>query len=409
MARVRHPIIWTLLYLPFGALSGFVTVALTFLATRHGLSITEGALLGGAQLISQWLKWTWAPVVDLTSTPKRWYVGATAGTALGVFVMSIMPLGPKTLPALLAVVAVTSLVNSLVGMAIEAMLAADTPKGEEGSVSAWFQAGNLGGSGLGGGIGLLLLTRMPEPWMAGAIMATLFMACNFALWGVPDAPRTHYGALGPAVRAVFGDLATLARSRGGALAMWLCFLPIGTGAAAGVLTQAKVAGIWGAGENEVALVQGFLVAAVMAVGCFLGGWLSDRMGPKPAYASVGVALGVVAVATALTTPGGVIPVPGPPVYWYVAWSLIYSLGVGLAYAAFTAVVLEAIGTGTAATQYSLFASLSNFPIWWLGLLLGAVADQFGAATMLYTEAGLGVIGVGLFLAASAAWKAGPAR
>jgi MFS transporter, PAT family, beta-lactamase induction signal transducer AmpG len=67
--RVPHPVVWTILYFPFGALGGFVTVALTFLATRHGLSITEGALLGGAQMISQWLKWTWAPVVDITLTP----------------------------------------------------------------------------------------------------------------------------------------------------------------------------------------------------------------------------------------------------------------------------------------------------------------------------------------------------
>lgn len=38
--RGPHPFVWTVLYLPFGALSGFVTVALTFLATKHGLSIS---------------------------------------------------------------------------------------------------------------------------------------------------------------------------------------------------------------------------------------------------------------------------------------------------------------------------------------------------------------------------------
>ena len=43
-APVPHPVVWTILYIPFGALGGFVSVALTFLATRHGLSITEGSL-----------------------------------------------------------------------------------------------------------------------------------------------------------------------------------------------------------------------------------------------------------------------------------------------------------------------------------------------------------------------------
>ena len=56
--------VWTILYLPFGALSGFIQVALTFLATQHGLSISEGALLNGASMLTQWLKWLWAPIVD---------------------------------------------------------------------------------------------------------------------------------------------------------------------------------------------------------------------------------------------------------------------------------------------------------------------------------------------------------
>src|SRR5688572_490530 len=89
--RVPHPVVWTLLYFPFGALGGFVSVALTFRATQHGLSITEGSLLVGAQMISQWLKWTWAPVIDITLTPKRWYLIGVGASALGVFAMSAMP------------------------------------------------------------------------------------------------------------------------------------------------------------------------------------------------------------------------------------------------------------------------------------------------------------------------------
>lgn len=82
---------------------------------------------------------------------------------------------------------------------------------------------------------------------------------------------------------------------------------------------------------------------------------------------------------------------------YVGWSLVYSFAVGLAYAAFTAFVLEAMGTGSGATKYNVFASLSNFPIWWAGLLLGFVADKSGPRTMLFGEAAIGVVGVVVFL------------
>jgi hypothetical protein len=81
---------------------------------------------------------------------------------------------------------------------------------------------------------------------------------------------------------------------------------------------------------------------------------------------------------------------------YVGWNMIYAFGVGLSYAAFTAMALTAIGKSAAATGYNVFASLSNFPIWWLGLLLGWVADHRGAPSMLLTEAALGVVGVFIF-------------
>jgi MFS family permease len=397
-ARAPHPSVWTLLYLPFGAMSGFVGVGLTFMATRSELSIAEGGLLGGALLLSQWLKWLWAPAVDVTLTPKRWYLIATSCSALGVLAMSAVPMSPATLPWLLAIIAVASLINSIVGMAIEAILAQVTTEDQRGRVSAWFQVGNLGGAGLGGGIGLVLLETLPQPWMAGAIMGALFLLCCLGLFAVPDV-RPHAGGVVAATRAVVGDLWTMIRSRDSFLAMFLCFLPIGTGAGSGVLSQAEVAARWGAGSTEVAWLQGFVAAGVTAVGCFAGGWLCDRFGPKPTYAGIGLLLSVVCLGMSFT-PFTVLA--------YIGWSMVYSLVVGLAYAAFTAVVLEAIGRTTAATKYNLFASLSNFPIWWLGLLLAWVAGTYGAQGMLWTEAGLGVLGILAFLAATALVRRRPA-
>ena len=386
--------VWTILYIPFGELGGFVSVALTFLATRQGMSITEGSLLIGAQMLTSWLKWLWAPLVDTTLSPKRWYLFATSASALGVVAMAVIPLGSDTLPLLLGVIAVASLINSIVGMAIEAIMAATTPVSQQGRVSAWFQAGNLGGAGVGGGLGLVLLETLPEPWMAGSIMGACFLACCAALPFVPNvqAHRAVGGAVG-AVKSVAGDLWKMVKTRGGLLSAFLCVLPIGTGAAAGTLTQAEVAAHWGAGATEVALLQGVLAGVITAAGCFVGGWLCDRFHPRTAYAGIGVALAATAVGMAVSP---------ATVAMYVVWTMTYSFLVGLAYAAFTAVVLNAIGSGSAATKYSLFASLSNFPIWWLGLLLGRVADLNGANAMLLTEAGLGVLGVVLFAAASSA-------
>lgn len=100
-----HPVIWMVLQLPFGAVSGFVLVALTYLATTHGLSIKEASLLPAASLLSQWLKWIWAPSVDVTLTPRKWYLIGTITSAAGIVAMSVTPMQPSTLPLLIAVVA----------------------------------------------------------------------------------------------------------------------------------------------------------------------------------------------------------------------------------------------------------------------------------------------------------------
>jgi len=398
--RTCHPVVWLILYIPFGALGGFVTVALTFLATRNGLSITEGALIIGSQLLVNWLKWLWAPAVDITLSPKRWYVISTAFSALGVFAMAAVPLGKNTLGLLLIVVAMANLINSVVGMAVEAMIAKLTTAEEVGKVSAWFQAGNLGGTGLGGGLGLFLIQNLPKPWMSGAIMAAIFMACCVALLPLPDV-KAHASDKSPveAVKTVATGLWSMIKTRVGFLTALLCMLPVSTGAAQGPLAQAAVAAYWKAGASQVELVQGLLSGLITALGCFVGGWACDRMNARAAYAFFGILLAIIA--------GGMAYSPST-VNMYVIWSMIYAFGVGLSYAAFTAMALIAIGQSAAATGYNVFASLSNFPIWWVGLLLGWVADRRGPPTMLITEAVLGVVGVLIFIFADRQrWRGQP--
>lgn len=312
-ARVPHPVVWSILCLPFGAVAGFVGVPMTYLASTHGIEIGDAQLLTAASLLSQWLKWTWAPAVDVTLTPKRWYAIATGSSALGVFAMTTVPMSAAMLPLILGVIVVTSLLNSIVGMAIEAIMAATTPPEEQGRTSAWFQSGNLGGAALGGGIGMSLLRWLPEPWMVGAVMGGLFLACCLALLVVPDV-RSHAGTVGAALRAVVADVIAMSRTKGGLLSAAICFMPIGTGAAQGLMAQQKVAAMWGAGQVEIELVQGYLQAAIVVAGCFGGGWLCTRFQPRTAYAAIGVLMAIVAAGMAVSP---------ATVTGYVGWNLAY--------------------------------------------------------------------------------------
>jgi predicted MFS family arabinose efflux permease len=146
-------------------------------------------------------------------------------------------------------------------------------------------------------------------------------------------------------------------------------------------------------QGLVALVTGVLGGIVSAFGCIAGGYICDRMDRKTAYAAYGVLQAVCAVLMAIAPRTESM---------FVVFTLLYAFITGLTYAGFTAFVLEAMGMGAAATKYSVFASLSNTPIWYMTLVDGKAHTRWGSNGMLLTEAVCGIVGLLLFLAVIAA-------
>ncbi len=388
--RPPHPFAYTILIVPFGASSGFVTVALAYLATKFGLTVEQGAELIAVSLFPNVWKFFWAPIGDRTLTRKRWYLLSCVACAIGMTAMAAVPLGPKTMNVMNAIILVTSVAATFLGFAVEGLVAHMTPETDRGRVSGWFQAGNLGGTGIGGGIGLMLLDAMPtKTWIAGLLLGVLMLACAIPLLFVDDVPADAGGGdMKAAVKHVTIDMWQTVRTPQGILCAILCFIPVGTGAAAGVLTQAEVALHWGAHQHEVELVQGFLTGGVSMVGCLVGGYAcTELFDARKGYAVFGglMALTTMAMAYSPATPTA-----------YIAYNLVYAFVTGLCYAAFSAFVLDAIGKSHAATKYNGFASLSNAPIWYVGLVLAAVEAKAGPRGMLLTESGLGVLGILVF-------------
>lgn len=383
--RAPHPFVYTLLIVPFGAVSGFVSVALGFLATKRGLTVEEGATLIAVGMIPHTWKFLWGPVVDTTLSRKAWYVLSSALCALGVLAMASVPLSPANLLLMQGVIVLTNVATTTLGMAVEGFMAHVAPVEDRGRTGGWFQAGNLGGAGVGGGFGLWMASNLPAPWMSGAVLAGLFAACGLALRWLPEVPAESRDVPLPRAIGRAGlDLLQTIRSREGMLAGVLCFLPIGTGAALGVLAQADVAAQWGAGETEVGLVNGVLAGVLTAGGCLAGGWLCSRFPSKVVYAAVGALMAGVALAMAAA--------PQTPTL-FVVFGIAYSLVTGLAFAAFTGFVLEVIGAGAAATKYNAFASLSNTPIMYMGLVLASAVGAYGVRGMLVVEALAGFVGI----------------
>jgi hypothetical protein len=66
--------------------------------------------------------------------------------------------------------------------------------------------------------------------------------------------------------------------------------------------------------------------------------------------------------------------------------LIYSFGLGLVNAAFSSVILFAIGKKNASTKYALLSSLGNLPVVYMTTFDGWVHDKYNSRHMLVAEA-----------------------
>ena len=380
------------LIVPFGAMGGYLSVAIGYQLTQAGVSVEQVAELVALSYIPHTWKFLWAPVADTTLSRKRWYVLAGLVSALGIFVTGAVPADERSLPLLYAAVLVSNVAVTFLAMATESLLVYSTPPELQGRAGGWFQAGNLGGYGLGGGAALWLAQTLPEPWMAGAALAAACALCGAALWFVPEPPpmpRTgHYGRM---LVAVLKDLWQVARARAGILALLICFLPIGSGAASNL--WAAVADDWHASANTVALATGVFSGIVSALGCLAGGYGSDRMDRKTSYALYGVLMAMCTVAMAIAPRTEAM---------YVVFTLTYAFIQGLTYAGFTAVVLETIGLGAAATKFNVYASLSNMPIAYMTLVDGWAYTRWGAGGLLNVDAAIGVLGIVVFVAVAMA-------
>lgn len=378
---VRYPIVFMPLFAPFGLSSGYVSVTLGFLLARAGVPT---AVIGALIALSVWpqtWKMLWAPVVDTAGNPKLWYGLGTSLVGASILLMSVLPMTPAEVPVFSVLIVLSSIASTLVSMSTEIFMANQTPAELRGRASGWSQAGNLGGTGIGGGIGLLLAEHVPHAWVSGAVLAAICFAC----WGgVLFLPRLVRTAKAPSylgeLKGVVLDVWEVARSRLGYLALIIMLLPLATGA----MPWSAVASEWRASGDLVAMVNGIGGGLAAMVGATLAGWVCDRMDPKRAYCLFGLLVGLAAAAMTL--------LPRTPTV-FTAFVLLYSATVGMGYTGYAAIVLEAIGKKSAATNWNLMAALSNIPIAVMATFDGWVHDKYGTNAMLLGELVLPAIAI----------------
>jgi MFS transporter, PAT family, beta-lactamase induction signal transducer AmpG len=373
------------LVLPSGISSGFVSITLPFILTRGGFSVATAASIVAIGVSANLWRFLWGPVADLTLTARRWYLLGLGTSALTLLILSLMPLHKSEVGILMAVVFISQVAATLIVLPVGGLMAHTVADEAKGRAAGWYQAGNLGGTGIGGGAGVWLASHVSKE-AAGGALGLAMLASAAAIYFASDVRIISTESWGTRMRILGRDILDLLGSAIPLFTIVLVCSPVG--AAAMNNLWSAVAPDWRASANTVALVTGVLNAILSVIGCIVGGWIADRVGRWWAYFGSSGALALVALVMAV--------IPRTPLT-YSGGVLAYVFFGGVAYAAFSAVVLFAIGRGAASTKYAALSSFGNVPVVYMTAADGWAHDRFGTGWMLAVDALSAVAGIALAL------------
>jgi MFS family permease len=342
--------------IPYGVCGAFIATLMPYLFSNAQISLKDIGWFGTATMIPTWFNFALAPVVDLGMRRRSWLVlmSMLSGLCLCAAIMQPLPEG-KGMFALYTFLA--QVLNGLISSANGGLMATTLDDHERGKAGGWYNAGNLGGGAIGAGLILLLLDRLSKPVIAALLLATMVLPSLIA-FQIPEEERPSVNP-GEHVKAMLRDIWKTARSRPGWTGMLFCISPVGTAALLNYFSG--MANSFHAAKWTVTLVNGALNGLITALGSLIGGYFCDRMDRRMAYLLSGVLTALVGIAMALSPINQTTYAVGVCVYFLVA---------GFCYAAFSAVVLEAIGKAgaSASAQYALFVAAGNVAITYVGFI-----------------------------------------
>ncbi|MDB5210786.1 MAG: hypothetical protein JWQ30_1613 [Sediminibacterium sp.] len=367
------------LVMPQGLSQGFVSVALPYLLTQHGFSVAASAGIVSLAVFANVWRFLWGPVVDLSLSLKKWYWIGLLVTMATLLMLCFAHLDVNNDLFISALVFISQVAATFTLLPVNGFMAKRIEEQHKGKASGWYQAGSLAGVGLGGGAGLWVAEHYNEV-IAGIVICAISALSALVIILVKDIQHQKGKTILHEIANIGKDLMVMFKVPVALFAMILIILPIGSGAASNV--WAAVANDWHADADTVALVTGILSGLISAAGCVAGGYFADKKGVFFAYLFFGVVCAVITMVMAV--------MPYRP-WVYVSGVLAYTFAVGLVYAAFTAVVLFAIGKKNVATKFSLLSSIGNIPVMYMTVIDGRVHDGYNSKIMLITEGVAGIL------------------
>ena len=381
---LSNPINFLFLALPYGMSNGFIAVTLPFILTQNGFSVAEAATITAIGLSASLWRLLWTPIMDLTLSLHKWYLIGLVLSAVSLCTIGLIPIELKFKTVFMIVVFISQIASTFSITPVGGFMAKTVSQDKKGRASGWYQSGNLGGTGIGGGLGLWISDNC-SPTFALTSLAVIMLLCSIILYFVPQV-FPEKGNIKTRFKHMVIDVKDMFKSNLSRYSMILILTPIGIGAAANLWSS--IADVWKVNTDTIAIVTGGLSAGACILGCIAGGWIADKIGRWWAYFGAGGIMALVSLLMALS--------PYTPTL-YVIGVLLYAFSTGIAFAAFSAVGLHIIRGGLASTKYAVFTTLGNIAPVYMVATNGWIYDSYGTKTMLLSETFLGFIFITIFL------------
>src|SRR5438046_7928708 len=227
------PFVFFFLVLPYGISSGFVSITLPFVLTRVGFSVALAASIVAIGVSSNLWRFLWGPVADLTLTARRWYLLGLGTSAATLLMVALLPLHQNAVAVLMTIVFISQVAGTLIVLPVGGMMAHAVAESAKGRAAGWYQAGNLGGTGLGGGAGVWLASHFSKE-IAGGALAIAMLASAAAIYFASDVRIVSTETIGERMRLLGRDIFDMLRLAIPLFTIVLVMSPIGAGAMSGL-------------------------------------------------------------------------------------------------------------------------------------------------------------------------------
>jgi MFS family permease len=358
--------------LPYGFTSSITVLLMPYLLRKYGMPVEQIAGVVAIAILPSIWAFLWSPLADTGLRRRSWALISSicAGAAAAAAILGIHDSAAMLTALLFLTNAFAGLLSSACGALLTVM-----PESLRGRSAGWYQAGNTGGAAIGGGAVIWLADHASLPVVAMATVAAMVLPALFALLIAEPAPV--HKAIIPQLEGMAHDLRELLRSRRTWLGLIFFLSPVGTAA-----IQNLISGVgqdYHASGNEVALVTGFAGGMLAAFGCYIGGFVADKMNRMVAYALGGGLAAIFGVWLAFGPANG---------FTYGAGYSGYSIAAGFAYAVYTALLLDVIGKtkNAAAFAYSTLNASGNASIAYMTWVDGLGYKHWGARGLMATDA-----------------------